>query len=246
MKGTAMHTCTRWTTILLAGYVLAGNASAADVGAPILPQDHRNKEHWEIVYEDLNRDLDDDNGPLSAGDSLSGDALFVRFHTRLGDAATMDFDLGGLDISGADLAPYAGVGLRFLVYDQASWRLGAHLQVHYAPGIEVERDGRGIIADRSELDYDLMEVDGGVTLAGKIKIDEQLTIMPYAGPVLSVVNLDGDASASGAEANLDAGEDNVIGALAGLALVLPEGNTLRFEARVFDDVSLSVAAGFVF
>lgn len=240
-----MHSILRWSA-LLAFCASTGATYAGDVGAPILPQDHRNKQHWELVYEDISRDLDDVDGPLNAGETLEGDALFVRFHTDLGQAATMDFDLGGLDISGADIALYGGLGLRFLVYDQPAWRLGAHLQVHYAPGIEVERSAAGVLPADSSLDYDLLEVDGGVTFAGKIRLDDQLTIMPYIGPVLSVVSLDGDAESSGAKANVDAGEDNVLGAVAGVALILPEGNTLRVEARVFDEASFSAAAGIAF
>lgn len=230
-----MKTVRPWSFVLVAALLPLPAALAADVGAPIVPKDHFPKEHWEIVYENVNRDLD---GGRGAG-SLEADALYVRFHTGLGQTATMDFDLGMYNASGADAALYAGIGLRYLVYDGEVWRAGAHLQVHYAPGIEQDRGA-------AELDYDLLEVDGGVTLAAKLKLDEQLTLMPYAGPVLSVLDLDGDIEVAGTRRNLDAEEDHVLGALVGIALVLPEQHTLRIEARVFDDVTISAAAGFVF
>lgn len=234
-------------TSLLAFLAIALPAAwSADAGAPVLPRDHVNKTHWEIVYESVSRDLDEPNGPLAVGDTFEADALYLRVHTDIGQAASLDFDAGILNADEADTSFYGGVGLRFLAYDSETWRIGAHLQVHYAPGVEAERSGQGIVAGSTVLDYDLLEVDGGVTLAAKLKLADDLTLMPYVGPVLSVLSLDGDAKASGARENIDAGEDHVVGALAGIALVLPEGNTLRMEARGFDNVTISAAAGIVF
>ena len=222
------------------------DAWSADAGAPVLPRDHSGKTHWEVVFDSMSRDLDEPKGPLSVGDTFEADALYLRFHTDIGQAASLDFDAGALNADEADTSFYGGVGLRLLAYDSEAWRVGAHLQVHYAPGVEAERSGQGIVAGRTRLDYDLLEVDGGVTLAAKLKLADDLTVMPYVGPVFSVLNLDGDAEASGAREGIDASEDNVIGAMAGIALVLPEGNTLRIEARAFDSVSVSAAAGIVF
>lgn len=211
---------------LLAG-LLAGPALAADVGSTALPKDHFNKAHAEIIYENVDRDLD--QGTLEA------DVLYLRLHTAVGQTATLDFDIGGLDAQDADTALYGGVGLRYLVYDAPAWRLGAHLQVHYAPDIESELEKA-----------DLLEVDGGITLAGRIKLADDLVLMPYVGPAFSIIRLDGDADAGDGEESFDLEEDNPVGAVAGLALQLPEGNTLRIEARAFDGVSFSAAAGIVF
>lgn len=213
---------------LMAGLTtLALPALAADVGSTTLPKDHFNKAHAEIIYENVDRDLD--RGTLEA------DVLYLRLHTAVGQTATLDFDIGGLDAQDADTALYGGVGLRFLVYDAPAWRLGAHLQVHYAPDIESELEKA-----------DLLEVDGGVTLAGRIKLADDLVLMPYVGPVFSIVRIDGDAEVGDGKESFDLEEDNPVGAVAGLALQLPEGNTLRIEARAFDGVSFSAAAGIVF
>jgi hypothetical protein len=218
----------------------------ADIGSTTLPKDHFNKAHAEIIYESIDRDLDSDGGPLSIGGTLEADALYLRLHTAVGQVATLDFDIGGLDSQGADATIYGGVGVRFLVYDAPSWRIGSHLQVHYAPGIEANRYGHGVVVSQESLDYDLLEVDGGVSLIGRIKLADDLILMPYAGPVFSILRVDGDVEADGAKASFDTEEDSALGLAAGVALQLPEGNTLRVEARLFDGVSFSAAAGIVF
>lgn len=237
---------TLYLIVLSAAFAAAPAARAADAGAPVLPKDHSGKAYAEIVYESIARDLDEPEGPLSVGKRFEADVLYLRLHTDVGQTASLDFDAGILNADDADTTFYGGVGLRFLAYDSETWRVGAHLQVHYAPDIEAERGGRGVAAGDTTLNYDLLEVDGGVTVGAKLKIDDQLTLMPYAGPALSVLTLDGDAESSGARANIDAGEDHVVGLLAGLALMLPEGNTVRVEARAFDEVTVSAAAGIVF
>lgn len=222
-----MKTSLRLCTALLAAAALPALAQAADVGATTLPKDHFNKAHAELIYESVDRDLD--HGTLEA------DALYLRMHTAVGQTATLDFDLGGLDTQGADAALYGGVGLRYLVYDAPTWRIGAHLQVHYAPDIETDTESA-----------DLLEVDGGVSLLGRIQLAEDLVLMPYVGPIFSIVRLDGDAEVDGGRESFDAEEDSPIGLAAGLALQLPEGNTLRIEARAFDGISFSAAAGIAF
>jgi hypothetical protein len=63
--------------------------------------------------------------------------------------------------------------------------------------------------------------------------------MPYVGPVLSILRLDGDQ-------DFDAREDNVLGAAAGIGLALPGNNSIRLEARYFDRFSVSAALGIAF
>lgn len=203
-------------------------ARAADVGATTLPKDHFNKAHAEIIYESVDRDLDNDS-------SLEADALYLRLHTAVGQTATLDFDIGGLDAQDADATLYGGLGLRYLVYDAPAWRIGAHLQVHYAPDIETDLEKS-----------DLLEVDGGISLLGRIRLADDLVLMPYIGPVFSIVRIDGDAEVGDGKESFDLEEDSPIGVAAGLALQLPEGNTLRVEARAFDGVSFSAAAGIAF
>lgn len=222
------------TRVLLCGFaavVVTGfvPAFAADIGDPVFPMDMNGKIRAEVVYENLQRDLEVTSGPAEGEGELEADAYYLRIHTDVGQYAYLDFDLGGIDPQGGDLGFYGGVGLRAMVYDGDVLRLGAFAQLHYAPGIEGE----------GEAEYDWLDGDAGFLAAAKIKLDRGLTVMPYAGPVFSIVRLDGDD-------DFEAEEDNPVGAAIGLALGLPGQNGIRFEAKVFDQVSFSVGASIAF
>jgi len=209
--------------ICLAGLAIAAPAWAEDVGDPIFPVDLKDKSRFELIYDNQKRDLDFDGQTVE----FEADSYVLRMHTDVGQYAYLDFDVGYMDPADGSGAFYGGVGLRYLVYDAEKYRMAANIQGHYAPSLEFDGE-----------DADYWSVDGGVTLAAKIKIDEQLTILPYAGPVLSTVNLDGD--------EVSGNEDNIIGAAAGISLELREMNTIRIEARYFDGYSLTAAAGVAF
>jgi len=197
------------------------SAYAADAGDLIFPADIENyKARAEFVYEHRERELD-------VGTDLSLDAYYLRIHTDLGKTAYLDFDLGGIEPDGGDLEFYGGIGLRFMAYDSELWRVGPFAQVHYAPSFTVE-----------EVEYDdAIDADGGLLVTRKIKLNDQLTLLPYAGPILSIIRLNGD---------VDADEDQTFGAVTGLSLQMPGQNTFRVEAQFYDDVSISVAAGMIF
>jgi len=209
--------------VALCGLVAGGGLSsyAADAGDLIFPKDIVNyKARAELIYEHRQRELD-------VGTDLSLDAYYVRIHTDLGRTAYLDFDLGGIEPEGGDLEFYGGIGLRFLAYDSETWRVGPFAQIHYAPSFTLK-----------DVEYDdAIDADGGLLFTYKVKLNDQLTLMPYAGPILSIIRLSGDE---------DADEDQTFGAVTGLSLQMPGQNTFRFEAQFFDDVSISVAAGMVF
>lgn len=210
-------------------------AVAADLGDAVFPLDLDGKARAEIVYENLQRGLDIDSGAVAGTDEIEADLYLLRLHSDLGQAGTLDFDLGGFDPSGGDLAFYGGVGLRYLAYDSAAWRLSTVAQIHYAPNVS-----------GGDEEYDFLDADLALLASGKIAVDSQLTVMPYVGPVLSIVRLDGDAETAGGSESFEAEEDSLPGIAAGLALQLPGDNGLRLEARYFDKVSVSAAASFVF
>lgn len=222
---------TRVLWCVCAAFVLSGvvAALAADVGDPVYPIDMNGKIRAEVVYENVQRDVEITSGPAEGDGKVEADAYYLRIHTDVGKYAYLDFDLGGVDPKGGDLGFYGGVGLRATVYDGDVLRLGAFAQLHYAPGIETEDDA----------EYDWLDGDAGILAAAKLKLDKELTVLPYAGPVFSIVRLDGDD-------DFEAEEDNPVGAAIGLALGLPGQNGLRFEARIFDEVSFSVAASIAF
>ncbi len=203
------------------GLIAAGALSAlADAGDPVFPVDLDDKTRAEIIYNKWNRDLD-------TGGEIDGDIYMLRLHSDVGQFANLDFDLGGLDLSDGDLSFYGGIGLRYLAYDGDTWRVSPYAQGHYSPNPTV----RGADYD------DLIEADGGVNFAFKIQLDQDLTLMPYLGPALSIIRLSGDE---------DVEEDNVLGAVAGASLQMPGHNSIRLELQFYDQVSISAAAGIAF
>jgi hypothetical protein len=210
-------------------------ASAAYLGDALFPQDMNDKARAEIVYENLQRGLDIDSGVSLASDEIEADLYMVRIRTDLGPSGYLDFDLGGFDPSGGDVAFYGGVGLRYLAYDAPVWRLSTVAQIHYAPNVSA-----------GDEEHDFLDGDLALLLAGKMTIDKQLTIMPYVGPVVSIVRLDGDAETEGDTEDFDAEEDSLVGVAVGIALELPGQHGLRVEGQFFDEASISAAASFAF
>jgi len=197
------------------------SAYAADAGDLIFPTDIENyKARAEFVYENRERDLD-------VGSTMNLDAYYLRLHTDLGKTAYLDFDLGGIEPDGGDLEFYGGIGLRFMAYDSETWRFGPFAQVHYTPSFTL-----------GSVEYDdAIDADGGLLATYKLKLNDQLTLMPYAGPILSIIRLNGDE---------DAKEDQTFGGVAGVSLQMPGQNTFRLEAQYYDNVNISVAAGMIF
>jgi hypothetical protein len=202
----------------LMGLSLA-QALAADAGDPVFPTDLDGKARAEILYQNWNRDLD-------TGGKLDADVYLIRMHTDVGQFAYLDFDVGGIEVSDSDLAFYGGLGLRYLGYDSEKWRVSPYVQGHYtwASGDDANYD-------------DMFDADGGVLLAYKLTLDPQLTLMPYLGPALSIIRLNGD---------VDADEKNVFGGVAGLSMQMRGHNSIRIETQYFDQASVSAAAGIAF
>jgi len=193
---------------------------AADAGDPVFPIDLNNKARAELLYENRQRELDN-------GLKLKADVFLLRMHTDVGQHAYLDFDVGMIGPQGGDYEFYGGIGLRFLAYDSAEWRISPYAQIHYAPSLEVK-----------SVEYDdLIDADAGLLVAYKWKPNDQLTVMPYAGPALSIIRLSGD---------VDADEDQLFGFVTGVSLQMPGLNSFRIEAQFFDQVSISASAGISF
>jgi hypothetical protein len=211
---------TRALVGLLALTLMGGVARAGDAGDPVFPLDLGYQARAEIVYQLRDRELDN-------GDAFEADLYTLRLHSDVGEFATLDFDLGGVHADDGDLEFRGGVGLRHLAYDGERMRIAARAQIHYTPGLQL-----------GTVDYDdLIEVEAGISLAAKIRLDDQLTVMPYAGPAVSILRFSGDE---------DRDEDQTVGAVAGLSFLLPGNNTFRFEAQIFDAVGFAFAAGIAF
>lgn len=206
--------------VLTAMLAVASTSLASDAGDPVFPLDLGYKSRAEIIYQFRDRGLDQ-------GDAFEADLYTLRLHSDVGEYATLDFDLGGIQAEGGDLEFRGGVGLRHLAYDSERLRIAALAQIHYTPGLQ-----------SGDVDFDdLIEVNAGIHLALKLALDDQLTMMPYAGPAVSILRFSGDA---------DRDEDQTVGAVAGLSFLLPGNNTFRFEAQIFDEAGFAIAAGIAF
>jgi len=212
---------------------------AADAGDPIFPMELREKSRMSVVYESINRGLEVTTGP-DATRTIKADTLYLRVHNEIGQTASVDVDIGAINPKGGDYDYYVGAGLRMLVIDTDPMRISVFAQLHYSP-IEIKSGG-------TKTDFDYFEGDGGVIFALKVPVDNQVVFMPYLGPVISIVRLDGDVrdTLTGVKSDYDAEEKNLLGIAGGLSLKLKENHTIRAEIRYFDQVNFSVAAAVAF
>ena len=219
---------------------------AADGGDAIFPIDLKDQTRVEAIYENLDRDVNVTSGPKGEG-TFEADTIYLRIHTPVGRMASLDIDLGGLNPKAGEFDYYVGGGIRYLAYDSDPVRVAIFAQLHYSPVEADQSDGK--------LEYDYVEGEGGVLFNGKINIQDQLVVMPYIGPVISIVRLDGDASFTTVGANnqqvttkvdFDAEEDTMFGIVFGGTLKMLENHSVRLEARYFDNWNFSAAAGVAF
>ncbi len=194
-------------------------AFGADAGDPIFPKDLNDKARAEVVYNNIKRDLD-------TGDQLKADAYFARLHTDVGQTFYLDFDLGAMDPSGGKADFYWGIGLRALAYDGEKLRVSPWVQAHFAHDLDTRWGST-----------DYIDGDAGLTFAVKLPVGNDLTILPYAGPIVSILRIDGER---------DYNEDQTVGGLAGVSLLMPGNNSFRVEGQFYDHVNVSIAAGIAF
>ncbi len=217
---------------------------ANDAGDLIFPVDYPRKVRAELLYENVQRDVRVTSESPSVTDGLSADVFAVRLHTDLGPLARLDFDIGAMSAGSGSHKLMGGVGLRFLAFELGAWRGGAFGQVRYARDLSDRVD----LAERAraQVKYDCVEADAGFLVGYRLGIADQFKVTPYAGPVFSIVRLSGDVRTANGRDRFRAEEDQVIGVAAGLGLEFQGQNGLRFEARYFDDISVSAAVSFVF
>ena len=234
-----------YRSMLIATAALAASGMAVramDAGDALFPKDMNELSRAEVIYENLGRDMLADYGTVSDKKfRLDGDAIYLRVHTDLGKTAYLDFDLGTYGPNDSDNAFLGGVGLRYLIYDEESWRLSAAAQAHYAPNLE------GEVGGAKNTEYDLWNADAALLLSAKIPVVDEVTLFPYIGPQISTVQIDGDMPIGGGKQDLSADEDSALGLVVGLSAQIPGWHTLRIEGRYYgDQFSVSGAFGVAF
>ena len=225
-------------------WLAAVGATANDAGDLVFPSDYPYRARAELLYENVQRGLEVTSESPGVKADLKADVFAVRLQTEVGPYARLDFDVGAMSAGSGSHKLMGGVGLRYLALTRDPWRAGAFGQVRYAPGLSDRLD----LGERgaARVKYDLVEADAGFLVAYRLSLGPDFAIVPYAGPVVSILRLSGDESTGEGRERFRAEEDRLFGGVLGLGLEFQGGNGLRFEGRYFDDLSVSVAASLVF
>jgi opacity protein-like surface antigen len=228
--------------VLLSAGLLGGVlcARAADVGDQIFPVDLNDMSRAEVIYEHQDRDTN-----LKIGDggsqkqTLNANLFMARLHTDVGENASLDFDVGGVDPSGGDFGFYGGLGIRMLAYDADVLRVSAEAQGHIAPSLSGTVGG-------VQSDYHEWNADAGVMVGAKLPLADNVKFMPYVGPTLSLDRLDGHTT-TGSDEKIHATEKSPVGGAAGIALLMPGNSSFRIEGRYYGGTpEISIGAGIAF
>ena len=229
----------------VAGCWIPAAVQALDSGDLVFPSDFTDRVRWEARYENLRRDIQITSESPRADSGVNADVFALRLQTGFVPNARLDFEVGGLDTGTGSYTPMFGAGLRYLAFDHGPWRAGAFAQAFYLPKVEDRQFLYG--TGDARVEHDWMEANAGALLSYRFRLADQFALVPYAGPVFSLARLSGEVQDTvRAGDDYRAKENQFFGAALGLSLEAQGVNGLRAELRLFDDVSLSVAAAFVF
>jgi tetrahydromethanopterin S-methyltransferase subunit F len=233
--------------LLLALLALAAppTARAGDAGDWTFPPDFFKAPRFEVLYEVNRRDVEVTSESPKATRRLDTDVISLRYHSGILPNARLDFGVNAIQTDGSSFRIGFGAGIRYLAYERGPWRVGAFGQIRYAP--DVEQTMRLGTNDSASAKFDLAEADAGILVSHRFPLANQTALVPYAGPILSVANLNGSAKDTGnADDDFSASEDWPIGLAGGVGLEFNAANAIRIELRILDAVSASVGAAFVF
>lgn len=230
---------------VIAGCCAPFAAWANDAGDLVFPSDYTDRMRWELRYENVQRDIEITSESPRMESSLNADLFAVRAQLGIVPNARLDFDLGGLSTSAGSYHPLFGVGLRYMVFDHGPWRVGTFAQALYLPTVEDCQFIYGI--GDVNMKHSWIEANAGALASYRFRLADQFALVPYAGPLFSLLRLSGELKDSvRAGDDYEAKETQFIGAVLGLGLESQGVNGIRFEVRLLDDVSLSVSAAYVF
>ena len=225
-----------WATIV---------ARASDAGDLVFPADYADRIRWEVGYESLHRDIQITSESPEVQTGLDADVFVLRLQTGIVPNARLDFELGVMDPNTGNYSGLGGVGLRYLAFDHGPWRAGMFGQIRYVADVDIPQALPG--ADTAEANCDWVEANVGALASYRFRLADQFALIPYAGPLFSLLRLTGDVQdAGGEDSDFRAKENRFFGAAIGLGLEALGVNGIRAEMQIFDDVSFSVAAAFVY
>ena len=234
--------------LLLAALIGCGSPLATranDAGDLVFPTDFTDYTRWEVRYENIHRDIEITSETPRADDRLNADVLALKANLGWIPNVRLDLELGAMQTDGGSPGLLGGAGLRYLAFDHGPWRVGGFGQVQYVANVSDSQDLAGV--GRVDVEYNLLEVDIGALASYRFRVADQFALVPYAGPLVSIMRMSGDIQESTRDGeSFEAKENQFFGAAAGLSLESQGVNGIRLEMRVFDAVSISLAAAYVF
>ena len=220
-------------------------AQANDAGDLVFPSDFTDYTRWEVRYENLHRDIQITSESPRADDRLNADVLALKVSANWIPNVRLDFEVGGMQTDSGSPGLLGGAGLRYLAFDHGPWRVGAFGQLQYVANVSDNYD----LVDVGSVDveYNLLEVGIGALASYRFRVADQFAVVPYAGPLVSLMRMSGDIQESTRSGeDYEAKENQFFGAALGVSMESQGVNGIRLEMRVFDAVSISIAAAYVF
>ncbi len=218
---------------------------ANDAGDLVFPTDFTDYVRWEVRYENLHRDIKVTSESPRADDRLNADVLALKANLGWIPNVRLDFEVGGMQTDSGSPALLGGAGLRYLAFDHGPWRVGGFGQLQYVANLSDKQDLVGV--GNVDVDYNLLGVDIGALASYRFRVADQFAVVPYAGPLLSLMRMSGDIQESARSGeSYEAKESQFFGAAVGVSLESEGVNGIRLEMRLFDAVSISLAAAYVF
>ena len=231
--------------LLLAACFAPLPTRAHDAGDLVFPMDYNGLARLEVRYENLQRGLRLTSESPQRDSDLNADVFALALHSSIIPNARLDFEVGALDAGSGSYTPLLGAGVRFVAFDHGPWRIGTFGQLMFLSNVEQEQDLA--TAGNVDVEHNWIEASAGALASYRFRLADHFALVPYAGPVISLLRLDGEIKESDRDGqDFTAKEDQFFGATAGLALETLGMNGIRFEIQLFDDISASVAAAYAF
>ena len=230
---------------VLAGCWATISARASDAGDLVFPADYTDRIRWEAGYESLHRDIQITSESPEVQTGLDADLFALRLQTGLVPNTRLDFEVGVMDPDSGNYSVLGGLGLRYMAFDHGPWRVGMFGQLRYVANVEFPQ----ALPDVGTVDAncDWVEANVGALTSYRFRLADQFALVPYAGPLFSILRLTGDVQDTGREdSDFRAKENRFFGAVIGLGLEALGVNGIRAEMQIFDEVSFFVAAAFVY
>ena len=221
-------------------------AHAGDSGDWITPADHSQRSRAEIIYEHANRKITIDSISPSQHSRFEADSFLARLQYALTPDARMDGLVGFFRPSDGDLTPFLGIGLRYNAIDVNPWRLSAYGQLRQS--LETRADVSLHDSPRPvPVRYSFTEFELGLLASRRHRIADHAAIIPYAGPMFSILRLSGKRrdDRPGSD-RFSADERMMLGAVAGVGLEFYGQHSMRVEFRILDSFNFSAGMAWTF